>query len=209
MTYHDAASESGVPGAPAEPGAPADPSAPGAGPAGTPVDPAGAAATWGPPRSKTVTWYDPAATVSDGTGLSGLEFMQAIIEGRLPPPPIAFLLEMRARHVELGRVVFECTPDGSVYSPLGMVHGGLVCTLADTVAGCAVHSTLEAGVGFTSIDITVNYVRPVTLDSGTLIATGHVTKPGRRVALAAAEIHDQAGRLVATATSNCLIFDRS
>jgi uncharacterized protein (TIGR00369 family) len=90
-----------------------------------------------------------------------------------------------------------------------MVHGGLVCTLADTVAGCAVHSTLEAGVGFTSIDITVNYVRPVTLDSGTLIATGHVTKPGRRVALAAAEIHDQAGRLVATATSNCLIFDRS
>jgi uncharacterized protein (TIGR00369 family) len=161
---------------------------------------------WGPPRSKTVTWYDPAATVSEGAGLSGLAFMQALTEGRLPPPPIALLLGMRPRHVEQGEVVFECTPDESVYNPLGVIHGGLVCTLADTVAGCAVHTTLEAGVAYTSIDITVNYLRPVTLESGTLVATGRVTKPGRRIALAAAEVHDEAGRLVATATSNCLIL---
>jgi uncharacterized protein (TIGR00369 family) len=105
--------------------------------------------------------------------------------------------------------VFEYTPDESVYNPLGVVHGGLLCTLADTVAGCAVQTTLEAGVGYTSIDITVNYLRPVTLDSGTILATGRVIKPGRRVALAAAEVHDQAGRLLATATSNCLIIDGS
>ena len=164
---------------------------------------------WGPPRSKTVTWHDPAATVSGGMGMSGLEFMTAIVEGRLPPPPIASLLGMRARHFERGLAVFEYTPDESVYNPLGVVHGGLLCTLADTVAGCAVQTTLEAGVGYTSIDITVNYLRPVTLDSGTILATGRVIKPGRRVALAAAEVHDQAGRLLATATSNCLIIDGS
>ena len=161
---------------------------------------------WGPPRSKTVTWYDPAVILKGGVGLSGLEFIEALAEGRLPPPPIALLLNMRPRHVEVGKVVFECTPDESVYNPLGVVHGGLVCTLADTVAGCAVHTTLEAGVGYTSIEITVNYLRPVTVDSGTLIATGRLTKPGRRIALAGAEVHDEAGRLLATASSNCLIM---
>ena len=81
-----------------------------------------------------------------------------------------------------------------------------MCTLADSVAGCAVQTTLAPGAGYTSIDIAVNYLRPVTLASGTLVATGRVIKPGRRVALASAEITDTAGRLVATATSNCLIL---
>jgi uncharacterized protein (TIGR00369 family) len=86
------------------------------------------------------------------------------------------------------------------------VHGGLVCTLLDSVAGCAVHTTLAAGMGYTSIDITVNYLRAVTTESGTLVATGRVTKPGRRVALANAEVHDGTGKLVATASSNCLVM---
>jgi uncharacterized protein (TIGR00369 family) len=164
---------------------------------------------WGEPRSKTVTWHDPAAIVAGGAGLSGLEFMQAVAEGRLPPPPIGQLVGMRPTKVERGLVVFECTPDESVYNPIGVVHGGLVCTLADSVMGCAVHTTLEAGVAYTSVDITVNYLRPVTLASGTLVATGKVIKPGRRIALAAAEIHDADGRLVATGTSNCLVMARS
>lgn|SRR5487761_567536 len=161
---------------------------------------------WGQPRSKTVTWYDPAATVAAGAGLSGLELIQALAEGTFPPPPIAQLLGMRLSKVERGLVSFECTPDESVYNPIGLVHGGFVCTLADTVTGCAVHTTLDAGTAYSSIDITVNFLRPVTLASGTLLATGRVTKPGRRVALAAAEIHDADGRLVATATSNCLVM---
>ena len=160
---------------------------------------------WGPPRSKVVTWYDQAATVAGGAGLSGLGFMQALIDGKIPPPPIAQLLNMRPTKADHGLAVFECTPDESVYNPIGLVHGGLVCTLADSAAGCAVHTTLEPGAGYTSIDITVNYLRPVTLGTGTLVATGRVTKPGRRVALATAEVTDGAGRLVATATSNCLI----
>jgi uncharacterized protein (TIGR00369 family) len=153
-----------------------------------------------------VSWYDPAATVAAGAGLSGLEFIQALAEGRIPPPPIAELFGMRPSKVERGLVAFECRPDESVYNPIGLVHGGFVCTLADTVTGCAVHTTLDAGTAYTSIDITVNYLRPVTLASGTLVATGRVTKPGRRIALAAAEIVDGNGRLVATATSNCLVM---
>ena len=181
-------------------------------PPSTPGEPGRAparGADWGSPRSKTITWYDPAKTAGGATGLSGLEFMQALMEGRFPPPPIAFLHNMWPRHVEHGLAVFETLPDESGYNPLGMLHGGVVCTLADTVAGCAVQTTLAAGVGYTSIDITVNYLRPATLASGTLLATGRVIKPGRRVALAAAEVHDEAGRLLATATSNCLIMPAS
>jgi uncharacterized protein (TIGR00369 family) len=132
--------------------------------------------------------------------------MQALMDGVVPPPPIALLLNLRPTKVDHGLVVFECTPDESVYNPIGVVHGGLLCTLADSAAGCAVHTTLPPGVAYTSIDITVNYLRPVTLASGTLVATGRVTKPGRRVALASAEVTDAAGRLVASATSNCLIL---
>jgi uncharacterized protein (TIGR00369 family) len=168
--------------------------------------PDGQESGWGEPRTKTVTWYDPAATVTGGAGLTGLDFMLAILEGRIPPAPMAQLLGMQPVQVERGLVRFTCTPDESVYNPIGIVHGGLVCTLLDSVAGCAVHTTLEAGTGYTSIDITVNYVRAVTLASGTLVATGRVTKPGRRVALAGADVHDGAGRLVATATSNCLVM---
>jgi uncharacterized protein (TIGR00369 family) len=113
------------------------------------------------------------------------------------------------RQVERGLVVFECKPDESVYNPIGVVHGGLVCTLTDSALGCAVHTTLAAGVAYTSVDITVNYLRPVTLDSGTLVATGRVVKPGRRVAAASAEVLDGSGRLVATATSNCLVMGAS
>jgi uncharacterized protein (TIGR00369 family) len=157
-------------------------------------------------RSRTIVWDDPAALVAEAAGLSGLAFLEALVDGRLPQPPIANLLQFHLCEVRPGEAVFECTPDESMFNPIGVIHGGLVCTLADSAAGCAVHTTLDAGVGYTSIDITVNYLRPVTLESGTLRATGRVVKPGRRVALASAEVHDQRGRLVANATSNCLVF---
>lgn len=163
-------------------------------------------ADWGEARSRYVTWHDPMALAAGGAGLSGLEFWQAIVTGTLPPPPIAALVRMRMIQAEHGLVVFECEPDEAVYNPIGVVHGGLMCTLADSAAGCAVHTTLAADTGYTSVDITVNYLRPVTLNSGVLTATGRVVKSGRRMSLAAAEIHDGAGRLVATASSNCMII---
>ena len=139
--------------------------------------------------------------------MTGLEFMRAIRDGRLPSAPIASLLGFTIREVEVGRIVFECTPDESAYNPIGTIHGGLLCTLADSVGGCAVHTTLDAGVAYTSIDISVHYLRPVTTASGTLRATGRVTKPGRRVAFAEAEIVDGTGKTVATATTSCLVMD--
>jgi uncharacterized protein (TIGR00369 family) len=161
---------------------------------------------WGVPMSKTVEWYDPMITAAAVSRMSGLEFLRAILNGELPPPPIASLLGFRPSKIEVGHVVFEGTPDESVYNPIGTVHGGLVCTLADTVAACAVQSTLAAGVTYTSIDLNVSYTRPVTKDSGSLRAIGTVVKPGRRVAFASAEILDAAGKVVATATSSCLVM---
>ena len=172
---------------------------------GRPAEPDGAG-DWGTPRTKTVTWYDPEMTAAAGSGLSGLEFLQALVDGRLPPAPLVMLLGFRAVEAEAGRVVFAGTPDESVYNVLGMVHGGLVCAVADTVAALAVRTTLEAGVGYTSIDLNVSYTRPVTRDSGALRAVGTVVKPGRRIAFSQAEIFDHAGRLVASATSSCLIM---
>jgi uncharacterized protein (TIGR00369 family) len=161
---------------------------------------------WGAPSSKVVQWYDPMITAAAAPGMSGLEFLRAIRDGKLPPAPIAALMGFRPAEIEEGYVVFEGAPDESVYNPIGMVHGGLVCTLADTVAACAVHSTLPAGLGYTSIDLNVSYTRPVTRDSGQLRATGEVVKPGRRVAFSKAEIVDGNGKVVATATSSCLII---
>src|SRR5215472_134351 len=161
---------------------------------------------WGAPASKVVQWYEPKITAAVVAQMSGLDFMRAIRDGKLPPPPIASLLGFRPVELDEGYVVFEGTPDESVYNPIGMVHGGLVCTLADTVAACAVHSTLPAGVAYTSIDLNVSYTRPVTKDSGSLRAIGTVVKPGRRVAFASAEILDAAGKVVATATSSCLVM---
>ncbi len=167
-----------------------------------------AATAWGPPRTRTVTWYDPLPTATAAASMSGIDFLSGLRDGTGPPPPIASLLGMRIRDVEPGRVVFEYEPDDSVYNSIGMVHGGVVCTLADTVIGCAVHSTLEAGVGYTSIDLQVTYLRPLTSTSGLVVATGTVVKPGHRVAFGRAEIVDGTGKLVAQATGSCLVMGR-
>lgn len=162
--------------------------------------------SWGSPRSKTVSWYDPAIGASAMATMDGLTYLQAMVDGALPPPPISGLMSFDARHVEAGTVVFGCSPDESAYNPIGLVHGGVVCTLLDSVLGCAVHSTLPQGTGYTSLEIKVSYLRAVRLGEGDLTATGRVTKPGRRAAFAEGEVRDQQGRLVATGSSTCLVF---
>jgi uncharacterized protein (TIGR00369 family) len=161
---------------------------------------------WGEPRSRTVTWHDPLITAAGALELSGLETMQAIRDGLLPPAPIAMLMQFDIRALEEGRVEFCCVLDESVYNPIGVVHGGLVCTLLDTVAGCAVHTTLPKGMAYTSIELKVNYLRAVHAGSGPLTAIGRVVKPGRRVAFAEGEVLDSEGRTVATASSSLLVF---
>ena len=161
---------------------------------------------WGQPRTRTVTWWDPMIGARAMRSLSGREYLQAMIDGRLPPAPIGGLMAMTAVSVGEGTVEFRCLPDESAYNPIGVVHGGLVCTLLDSVAGCAVHSTLPSGVGYTSLEIKVSYLRPVRHGGGELKAIGRVTKPGRRAAFADGEVRDEHGRLIATASSTCLVF---
>ena len=161
---------------------------------------------WGDSRSRTVTWHDPMITAAGALERSGLETLEAIRDGLLPPPPIAMLMQMGITALEEGRVEFTCAVDESVYNPIGVVHGGLVCTLLDTVAGCAVHTTLPKGMGYTSIELKVNYLRAVHATSGPLTAIGRVVKPGRRVAFSEGEILDAQGRTVATASSSLLVF---
>jgi uncharacterized protein (TIGR00369 family) len=139
-------------------------------------------------------------------GRSGRETLEAVLRGELPQPPICDLLCLKITGVGDGEVEFTCTPDERMYNPLGAVHGGLVCTLLDSVVGCAVHTTLEAGLTYTSIDLQVSYLRSVTTSSAPLVATGKVTKPGQRVAFAIGEVRDGRGKLVASGSGSCLVM---
>src|SRR5436305_10841121 len=136
----------------------------------------------------------------------GLSFLEAIRTGELPPAPIGELLGFTVREVERGRVVFEMEPQEKHYNPIGMVHGGVTATLLDTVMGCALHSTLPQGVGYSTLDISVRYLRPVTTRTGTVVAVGTVVHQGRRTATAEARLLDKSmGQLLATATSTLLL----
>jgi uncharacterized protein (TIGR00369 family) len=163
-------------------------------------------AEWGEERSREITWHDPAVGALAGRGLAGRDYLSAMIEGRLPPPPIAQTLGFTLSRIADGEAWFTCDPHESHYNPIGMVHGGLVCTLLDSALGCAVHTQLPAGVGYTSIEIKVSYLRAVTPASGTLTAHARVTKPGRRVAFVDGDVRDASGAIVATASGSCLIM---
>jgi uncharacterized protein (TIGR00369 family) len=161
---------------------------------------------WGTPRSKAVTWYDPATLGAAAAGLSGREFLQAIADGRLPPPPMANLVGARLVWVGDSEVRFACAPDESAYNPLGMVHGGLLCTLLDFAAGAAVHTLLPAGVGFSSIEIKVSYLKALRADSGEIEVHGQALRVGGRVAFAEAHARNGNGELVGHATSSIAVL---
>jgi uncharacterized protein (TIGR00369 family) len=158
-------------------------------------------------RSRTFDWSDPAEALTQARKAgTGLEALQAMIDGAIPPPPISRLMGFTLMEVSEGFALFECEPAEFHYNPIGVIHGGLACTLLDSALGCAGHTTLPAGVGYTSIDLVVRYLRPITHESGILRATGRVVKPGRRVIFTEGDLTDAAGRLVATATSSLLVL---
>jgi uncharacterized protein (TIGR00369 family) len=161
---------------------------------------------WGAESSLTVTWNDPKPALALVATMSGLDYLRGMMAAEVPAPPIAALLGMSIDSVDDGEVVFSLPPHPSHYNPIGVVHGGVLATALDTVVGCAVHSTLEAGWGYTSIDLNVSYLRGVTLESGLVTFTGRVIKRGRRVMFASGEGVDAAGEIVATATSSLLVI---
>jgi uncharacterized protein (TIGR00369 family) len=158
-------------------------------------------------RSRTYSWTDPAEHAAMMGSRSGFELLRAMAAGELPAPPVMHLIDMAGLEVEEGSVTVHLDPQEFHYNPLGTVHGGVLSTLLDTAAACSVHTTLPAGVGYTSLDLTVKFLRPVTVASGRITTRGAVLQRGRRTALAEARMTDAAGRLVAHATSSCLIFE--
>ena len=158
-------------------------------------------------RERVVRWEDPLVTAKVVGTRPGIEVLRAMKEGTLTPPPVAMLVGFRFEEVENGRIVMSLVPDEVHYNPLGMVHGGITATLLDTVMGCAVHSTLPAGRGYTTLSIGVNYIRAVTVATGRVIATGTIEHAGRSTAIARGTLHDEKGRLMATSETTCMIFD--
>jgi uncharacterized protein (TIGR00369 family) len=163
--------------------------------------------TQGETRTRTFTWSDPAQHAGLLGQVSGLELMQRMQAGEIPPPPIMDLIGLSGMAAEEGRVTFYLDPQEFHYNPLGSVHGGIISTMLDSAAGCSVHAALPAGIGYTSLDLNVKFLRTVTVDSGRLTVTGEVLQRGRRTALAEARMLDAKDRLVAHATSSCLLFE--
>lgn len=142
--------------------------------------------------------------------LSGLEQLRAAFDPDRPEraPGIGRTMGFTVVEIEEGRVVFGGTPDENVYNPIGTVHGGYAATLLDSAVGCAVHSVLKAGQGYTTLELKVAYHRAMTKDTGPVRAEGRVVQAGRRAAFAEGRLTDAEGRLYATATSTLLVFDR-
>jgi uncharacterized protein (TIGR00369 family) len=135
-----------------------------------------------------------------------MEFLQAILAGQFPPPPIASLLNFALVEVTAGRAVFATEPAEYHYNPIGSVHGGIAATLLDSAMGCAVHSTLPAGASYTTIELHINYIRPMTTDTGRIRAVGEVIHVGRRQAIAQGWLRGEDEKLYGHATTTCLIF---
>lgn len=160
-------------------------------------------------RRRVLEWADPLTTLSSAEARSGLDFLRAIAAGETPPPPMAVLMNMQIDSVDKGRVAFTATPGEEHYNPHGTVHGGFSATLFDTALGCAVHSLLDKGFGYTTLELHVNFVRPITHESGRLRCDAMVLFGGKRVATAEAKLYDGDGRLLGHATTTCLISPRA
>jgi uncharacterized protein (TIGR00369 family) len=145
--------------------------------------------------------------MSDASSPTGLEQMRAIVEGRAPAAPIQTLLNFVLFEVAEGRAVFVCTPTTEMGNPMGSVHGGIAMTLLDSAAGAAVHSTLMAGQSYATLETKVNLVRRITPDIGEIRAEGTVLHRGGRIATAEGRLTERAGKLLAHASSTCLITE--
>jgi len=157
-------------------------------------------------RTRVITWEDPTAAVQKGKTISGIEYLKALQTGELPPPPIAVLMDMWITEVSEGRVVFAAEPAEYHYNPLGTVHGGFTATLLDSALGCVVQSMLPAGTGYTTVELKVNYLRPITTKTGMVYCEGKIIYVGGRIATAEGRLTDAEGKLYAHGTTTCIIL---
>jgi uncharacterized protein (TIGR00369 family) len=157
-------------------------------------------------RTRVITWEDPTVAVQTGKTISGIAYLRALHSGELPPPPIAVLMGMWITEVSEGRVVFAAEPSEYHYNPLGTVHGGVMATLMDSALGCAVQSMLPAATSYTTLELKVNYLRPITAKTGTVYCEGKIIHVGGRIATAEGRLTDAGGKLYAHGTTTCIIL---
>lgn len=157
-------------------------------------------------RERLVRWEDPLASAARLRDLSGLEAMRAVRDGLVPPPPIAVLMSFKVVEVDEGRVVFEGYPGEEHYNPIGVVHGGFALTLFDSAMGCAIHTTLPAGVAYTTTDVQVRLIRGITKDSGPIRCEAKSVHVGRSTAVAEAKLYDGERRILGIGTTGCAIL---
>jgi uncharacterized protein (TIGR00369 family) len=138
--------------------------------------------------------------------MAGLEFLKALIEGKAPAPPITESLGFALSEVSEGVAVFTATPAEYHYNPIAVVHGGLAATLIDSATGCAVHSTLPLGMAYTTVNLAVDFLRPITVATGAIRCEGRVVHRGARIAIAEGKVTDAAGKVYAQGKSTCMIF---
>ncbi len=174
----------------------------------TDLSPAERAARWRDDEAAIrARWGEPGVIDRDTMKtMSGMEVFAAIRDGRLPTPPIGKLLDFIAIEFEPGRIVFQGTPRQDHYNPLGSVHGGYAATLLDSCVGCAVHTMLPAGKGYTTLELKVNYIRAMTDRTGPVRAEGRTISVGNQTAVAEGRLTDSGGKLLAFATTTCLVF---
>jgi uncharacterized protein (TIGR00369 family) len=159
-----------------------------------------------PTRTRSYEWGDPFVSATAARTSAGIDVLRALAAGELPAPPILATLGFELESVEPGRVVFAVDPAEYHYNPIGSMHGGVYATVLDSATGCAVHSLLPAGVGYTSLDLTVKFLRQIVVETGRVRCVGTVTHLGGRTALAEARLTDERDRLLATATSSILLI---
>ncbi len=158
------------------------------------------------PRSRSYSWGDPRAGAAAGRALSGRDYLARMMRGEVPGAPIAHTLDFRLAEIGDGLAVFECNPGEFVYNPIGTVHGGLAATLIDSATGCAVHTQLPAGTGYTTVNLSVDFIKAISDQSGLLRCTGRIVRAGARIAVADADIKGADGTLYARGSATCLIL---
>ena len=157
-------------------------------------------------RTRTYSWDDPFTVVAAAAEQPGLEVLRRIVNGDLPPPPIARTLDFELVEVEEGRVVFESMPAEFHYNPIGVVHAGYTVTLLDSAMGCAFITTADAGTRWTTLELKTSFTRALTVDTGRVRCIGTLLHRGRRVSTTEARLEDAQGRLCAHATSTILVL---
>lgn len=157
-------------------------------------------------RERTFQWTQPFEGAKQALKMSGLEYLQAMGDGKIPFPPLLYTLDFKPTHLEKGKVIFSFQPQEFHYNPIGSVHGGVISAILDSAMGCTLHSILEAGTGYTTLELKVNFLKAVTTKIEELHAVGKIIHAGGRTALVEAQLIDKDNTVYAHGVSTCLIL---